>query len=328
MDTHGLSQHKRTVTTIVTTTKQILPRYMAMVLATILLLSGCTHPEQAEVRLNERRPLQHLSSAKGKMPIRIGMGAMITPKDGYAYFHQLKQYLEDRLDRPIQLVDRDTYAQINKLLETGEMDAAFICSGPYVEGHDRFGLELIAVPQVNGKTVYHSYTIVPRESSAHSLSDLRGKSFAFSDPNSNSGCIAPKYLLGQMHETPKSFFHTTCYTYGHDKSIIAVAKKKVDGAAVDSLIWDYLARTNPELTSKARIVDTSPPYAINPFVARKNLDTGLKRRLQQILFTMHENPQGRKILAGMGIDRFVPGKDGDYNSVRGMISWLNIHGGK
>jgi phosphonate transport system substrate-binding protein len=31
---------------------------------------------------------------------------------------------------------------------------------------------------------------------------------------------------------------------------------------------------------------------------------------------MHESPSGREILAGMMIERFVPGDDGNYNSIR------------
>ena len=289
--------------------------------------SGCAKQEVKSVSLEKKTVLKPLSSAKSGRHLRIGMGAMITPKEGYVYYHKLKEYLEARLGIQLQLVDRDSYDQINRLLQSKELDAAFICSGPYVEGHDRFGLGLLAVPQVNGRPFYHSYIIVPTESPAHALADLRGKSFAFTDPKSNSGKILPTYMLSLMGETPKGFFKKVTYTYGHDKSIRAVADKLVDGAAVDSLIWDIVVRNDPSILNRTRIIGRSEPFGIPPFVARAGFDPVLKQRIQSILTTMHEDPKGRAILAGMMIDKFVPGDDRDYDSIRQMNAWIARHGG-
>ena len=62
--------------------------------------------------------------------------------------------------------------------------------------------------QRNGVPYYHGYIIVSKTSSAESLADLRGKTFAFSDPLSYSGYIALAYILEKMHQTPDSFFHS------------------------------------------------------------------------------------------------------------------------
>jgi hypothetical protein len=57
-----------------------------------------------------------------------------------------------------------------------------------------------------------------------------------------------------MGEEADTFFDTTNYTYAHDKSIMAVAEGLVDAAAVDSLIWDYADRMDPEFTSRTKII--------------------------------------------------------------------------
>ena len=283
---------------------------------------GCNRSDSPEVSLEKRVPLVNLSSVKKGTPLRIGMGAMITPKEGYVYYSRLKEYLASQLNMPVTLVDRENYAEMNKLLDSGGVDSAFVCAGPYVEGHDRFGLEILVMPLVKGKPVYHSYIIVPRESPVQRLEELRGKTFAFTDPNSNSGKLVPTYLLARMGESPETFFGKYWYTYGHDKSITAVAEKLVDGAAVDSLIWEYLNRAKPDVTQKTRIVNVSEPYGIPPLVVRKGLDPGLKERLRQALVNMADDPEGKKILAGMMIDRFVPGDDRNYDSVRDINRWI------
>jgi phosphonate transport system substrate-binding protein len=222
----------------------------------------------------------------------------------------------------VQFVGKEKYAEVNELLRKGDLDMAFVCSGPYVEGHDRFGLELLVAPQTHGETVYYSYIIVPRDSPARRFEDLRGKTFAFTDPDSNTGAIVPSYLLARANETPESFFKTYTFTYGHDKSIRAVAKALVDGAAVDSLIWDYLAAVEPGTTARTRIIWRSSPYGIPPVVVRPGLDAASKKRLQTVLLDVDKDPVGREILKGMMVDRFVPISDAAYGSVREMKNWI------
>ncbi len=255
-------------------------------------------------------------------PIRIAIGSMITPREGFVYYKQLLEYIEEELVRDVKLVDRENYAEVNALLESGNIDVAFVCGGPYVDGHDEFGLELLAVPMVDGKRVYYSYIIVPAESHVESLEDLRGKTFAFTDPGSNSGKLFPTYILSKMNETPDSFFEKFVFTYAHDKSIRAVAKQMVDGAAVDSLIWEYFNETKPQLTSNTKIIMKSHPYGIPPVVVTPGIKPEIKKQLKEILLNLHNDEKGKAILHGMKIDKFVTSDDSAYNSIRDMKAWI------
>lgn len=286
-----------------------------VMLCLLLGLIGCQRDEPQQVRLNERTATtpEPAADARG---LTVCVGAMITPQAGYGYYRELIDYLSQRLQLRIDPVDPGTYAKTNALLESGEADFAFVCGGPYVSGHDSFGLELLVAPVVKGETVYYSYLIVPRDSPARSLADLRGKSFAFTDPQSNSGKLVPTAMLARLGTTPEQFFASTTFTYGHDRSIQAVADRIVDGAAVDSLIWEYLAATQPQLTAKTRIIARSEPYGIPPVVTSPQLAPAMRARLQQALLTIHEDPQGAKILKGMNIERFVPIEDQAYDGIR------------
>ncbi len=300
---------------------QFTAKWLMITLLLTSLASG-TPQELSQVGHQPGSTPEKRSAASQHPPLRIGMGAMVTPKEGYVYYLQLKRYLEEKLHQPVQLIDRDSYKKINALLRSGGIDAAFVCAGPYVEGHREFGLELLAMPLADGKPVYYSYIIVPRDSPVEELEGLRGKSFAFADPESNTGKIVPMYMLALMQETPASFFGNYVYTYGHDKSIKAVALQLVDGAAVDSLIWEYLNKTNPEYTAKTRIIRKSSPCGIPPVVARPGLAAATKQQLQDILLHMHEDEKGRHILQGMMLDRFVAGDDKNYDSIRTMLKQL------
>ena len=283
--------------------------------------SGCQREEPLKVKLSERTAVTDDSPRhEAQKPLTVSVGSMITPQAGYGYYRQLIDYLSGRLGRKIDIIDPGNYAETNRLLETGKVDFAFVCGGPYVSGHDRFGLELLVAPVVKGETVYYSYLIVPSESTARNLSDLRGKSFAFTDPQSNSGKLAPIAMLARLGQTPEQFFSSTTFTYGHDRSIHAVADNIVDGAAVDSLIWEYIAATQPTLTAKTRIIERSEPFGIPPVVTSPHVPPELRKALQQALLTIHEDPQGFMILKGMNIERFVLIDDSAYNGIRRLES--------
>ncbi|MEJ2157467.1 MAG: phosphate/phosphite/phosphonate ABC transporter substrate-binding protein [Desulfobacteraceae bacterium] len=265
-----------------------------------------------------------LEKPKEEVKVRIAVGGMITPKEGVVYYRDLLRYVQDRIGEKIEYVDRESYAEINEMLKTGKLEAAFVCSGPYTAGKKQFGLELLVAPQAYGGLVYYSYILVAKDSAVQSFRELRGKRFAFTDPLSNTGRLVPMYMLAKENETPERFFKEIIFTQSHDKSIKAVAQGIVDGAAVDSLIWEYLNTTKPESTSRTRILQKSPPYAIPPVVVPRELDPGLKARMKQAFLNAHLDPNGKEILQKMKIDKFVEIDDRAYDSVREMQDWLEL----
>ena len=298
-----------------------------VILAGALLFSGCSKREEPRKIDLERRSGQVVRTGDGaKQRLRVAVGGMITPKAGFGYYKQFLDYLGERTGRTVEFVDREDYAEINELVRTGQVDVAFVCGGPYVDGHKAFGMELLAAPQAYGKAVYYSYIIVPKNSAVTKFRELKGKTFAFTDPLSNSGKLVPTYMLAKMGETPDRFFKKYIFTKKHDMSIKAVAQGVVDGAAVDSLIWEYENRTSPEFTSGTKIIERSPPYGIPPVVVRKGLDPELKERVRQVFLDAHRDEQGAGILKGMMVDRFVRIEDSAYDSIREMQDWIAAQG--
>jgi phosphonate transport system substrate-binding protein len=248
--------------------------------------------------------------------INICVGSMITPKEGYAYYKALLGYIGDKLKIKVNFIEKESYAEVNFLLEEGKIDVAFVCGGPYIDGHDKFGLQLLVAPLVDGKTVYYSYIIVHKDSSIDKFDELKGKTFVFVDPLSNSGKNYPTYVLKQMKEAPETFFKEYVYSYAHDTSIRAVAEGIVDAAAVDSLIWNYMERNNSPFTKATRIINTSHAYGIPPVVVSPGLKKDLKDKLKMIFLDMHLDSADKEILEKMGIEKFVEIDDSNYNSIR------------
>ncbi len=294
--------------------------YGPIICLLLSVLVGCEKPKT--VSFQEKEKVKVKIATPEEKSIKIVVGVLITPSTGYAYYRQLLDYIGEKLGRPVEFIAQENYSEVNELLKNNKVHAAFVCGRPYVDGKEEFGLELLVAPQVNGKTIYHSYIIVNNDSSVYNIEALRGKTFAFSDPLSNSGKLVPTYILAKMGETPDLFFKSYIFTYGHDKSIKTVAQNIVDGAAIDSLIYEYQKRFDPRYAEKTRIIFRSDSYGIPPVVVPKDVDPELKNKLKAIFLNIHNDQAGAQILKGMAIDRFVEIDDSAYDGIREIKDYL------
>jgi phosphonate transport system substrate-binding protein len=249
---------------------------------------------------------------------KVAVGSIISAQETVVYYHELLEYIAAKLDRQIKLVQRKTYGEINQLISAGQIDLAFICSGPYANGRKKFGFEALAMPRVRGTHLYQSYLIVNQDSPIQTLADLRGKIFAFTDSESNTGKLVPTYWLALEKEKPEDFFGKIIYTYSHDNSIMAVARSLVDGAAVNGQVWQYYHHRDPAFTAKTRVIRKSEPFGNPPVVASSRLPNQMKERMRDLLYHMHQDPKGKKILNKLMIDRFIAPIEGCYDPILAM----------
>lgn len=296
----------------------------AFVLWMLLLLVACRRPAYRQVSLQSPEPTAAppVPSSLAPPPLRIAVAAILSPQRTLHVYNVLAAYLEERLNRPVEWFQQGTYAETNELLRNRAVDLAFICTGAYVRGQNEFAVELLVVPEIHGHTTYRSYIIVPADSPTQRWEDLRGKVFAFTDPLSLSGYMAPLYLLHSAGETPDRFFARTLFTYSHDSSIKAVAERWVDGAAVDHLVYEALRVQAPYYGQRTRVIWESEPFGTPPVVVPAALDPDLKEPLRKIFLEMHTNPDGREVLALLGVDRFVPPDDRVYDSARRVVQTI------
>ena len=296
-----------------------------IVCISITFFSGCLSDDEV-ITIDMEEIDTTIKTQSNITSLKIAVSAMISPTETIVYYEDLLEYISKKTNHPIELVQRETYEEINDLVESQYLDAAFVCSGAYIDGREKFGMELLVAPVVKGKPVYYSYIIVPIDSGVTSFEDLRGNKFAFTDEMSNSGKLSPTYMLALINETPDSFFSGYIFTYSHDKSIEAVAKGLVDGAAVDSLIWDYNSAKNPIYTNKTKIISKSQPYGIPPIVVHPDTNPDFKIELQNILLTMHEDPEGADILTKINIDKFTLINENAYDSIYEMREFAEAQG--
>jgi phosphonate transport system substrate-binding protein len=287
----------------------------------ILFLVSCQGVRAADVPyvdLSERAALP-VTIAVEHPSLQMAVAAILSPQGTVESYRELADYLGNAIARPVGLVQRRTYAEVNALVAQHEVELAFVCTSAYLEGAATQDMELLAAPEIDGQSVYYSQVIVPANSTTYSLGDLRGKTFAFTDPMSLSGRVYPTTLVRQMGQEPEQFFGDFFFTYSHDRAIDAVAAHVADGAAVDSVVLRYALDRDPDLRQQIRIIHTSPPFGMPPVVVPATLPAREKMRLRQILLGMANYPEGQQVLDHLGIDRFVLIDDAAYDSARALV---------
>ncbi|RME53839.1 MAG: hypothetical protein D6790_17350, partial [Caldilineae bacterium] len=142
-----------------------------------LTLAACTRTAAG--------PVIDLSAAETPVPtvagtaiedgvLRVAVAPVYSPQTSLELYQELVNYLGRQVGRPAEMIQGKTYNEINDLIRSGEAGVAIVCTNAYLEGREAFGLEALVVPQIRGETVYYSYLIVPADSPAQSLADLRG----------------------------------------------------------------------------------------------------------------------------------------------------------
>jgi phosphonate transport system substrate-binding protein len=258
-------------------------------------------------------------AAAPEPPIRFGLTAVVITEN-LRFLDQWSQYLERKLGRKVEFILRKSYREVMDLLDSGGIEFAWICGFPYIQTRNPESIQLLSVPVYRGAPRYHSYIIVPRSSSARRFSDLRGKIFAFSDPDSNSGFLYPLSLLGEKNESPESFFRQTFFTFNHAETVQAVSEQFADGGAVDSYIWEYLASSRPDITEKTRIIKKSPSFGFPPIVSRLGVNPNTVNLMKTTLEHMDEDVDGKALLAQLKLDGFGYYPDSLFNGIRAVAN--------
>lgn len=235
------------------------------------------------------------------------------------------EFIVDTIGRELgtgaNLVLGESFDQFGK----GEIDAGFICGLPYVQltRQTPSPVELLAAPVIRGdryggRPIYFSDVVVHRSSPMRAFADLRGRSWAYNDPDSHSGYNVTRHHLLKMGET-RGFFGRVVEAGFHQRAMRMVAENEVDAAAIDSQVLAIELRDFPALAAELRVIATLGPSTIQPVVAARHLSRDVKDAIRNILLRIGDDPEGKAELAKGFIHRFEPVNDRNYDDIRMML---------
>lgn len=211
-------------------------------------------------------------------------------------------------------------------------DVCFVCSLPYVM-FERQGFSPavpIAAPVLAGdrfadRPIYFSDVIVHKDNPAESFLDLRGMSWSFNEPLSQSGYGITRYHMVSIGETG-GFFSDVVSAGFHEKSVRMVADGEVDASAIDCQVLAIEMRDHPDITDNLKVIDSLGPSTIQPVAVSRRFDEDFRDAVRDVLLGFHDTPEGQEALSLGTISKWVAVGPSDYDDIRGMVEHCEAAG--
>ncbi len=171
-------------------------------------------------------------------------------------------------------------------------------------------ISLLGADSVGGEAQFYGVIAVPRDSTVVTMSDLRGRAFAFGSKRSTIGrYLSQLYLVqhGIQAQSLKSF----AYLGRHDVVGTAVSSGRYDAGALKEGTFKKLVNKGHKLRALARF-----PNVTHAWIARPNLDGNLRMALAAALLSITD----KQALKAFGRDGFLKISDSDYDIIRQAIT--------
>lgn len=235
-------------------------------------------------------------------------------------------WLSEQSNIAITFITNMSWVEREAQFDAGQIDAAWICSAPYVRkmAHPEANLELLAAPvaaasRYHNQPVYFSDVVVHRDSPFHTLADLRGTTWAYNERNSHSGYSVVQYALAERGERD-GYFGRVIESGAHQVSLEMILSRQVDASAIDSTVLEMVCAQDITVAPRIRIIDTFGPSPMPPWCIGCHVPEPVRQQLRQHLCQMHNAAAGQTILARYQMARFAAATDPAYDVVRYMLN--------
>jgi phosphonate transport system substrate-binding protein len=248
-------------------------------------------------------------------PLRVSAIPDEQPNELLRKFRPLGKYLEKTLGRPVKFVPVTDYAATVEGLAAGKLDLVWYGGFTFVQARRRTGNTLPLVQRAEDQR-FHSHFIVPADSPAKSLADLKGKTFAFGSVSSTSGHLMPRYFLIKQGINPDKDFSRISFSGAHDATAKWVEAGKIDGGALNESVYDKMIAEGKLDPKRVRVLWTTPEYVDYTWAVRGSLDPKEIEKLRQAFLNLDANkPEHKAILDLQRATGFVPSSLESYQGV-------------
>jgi phosphate/phosphite/phosphonate ABC transporter binding protein len=249
--------------------------------------------------------------------LKFGFTPVLGQAETHDEFDPLAAYLSDAIGQKVVLYVAKNYGDLRTQMENGTVDIGSFSPFAYVDAMRGGKIRIIAQSIINGTTTYRGIIVARKDSGLTTVSDLRGKRFAFVDPKSASGYVYPRAMLIEKGLNPKTYFKETIFAGDHNKVIAAVLDGRVDAGAIYEGAL-AVAKTNGVPTENLVTLASTDPIPHDAITVRIGLDDALVKKIQTALVDMDKTEAGRRIIANSkkGLTGHVIAQDSLFDVVR------------
>ena len=196
--------------------------------------AALTLPALAVPAIAQEMPAKGRRAWAAQLPtIRIGMLGGENDADRLARYGGYQKILESQFEVPVKLVLAADYAGVIQAFAARQVDACFMSPAAYasawLESNGNV-VPILTTLEKDGTNSYVALMYVRADSGISTLEQMKGRSVAWSDPNSASGYLIPRaeFRAAGIDPEPNKYFGRTGFAGGHEQAVVAVLGKQYD----------------------------------------------------------------------------------------------------
>ena len=231
-------------------------------------------------------------------------------------FKPLGDYLEKETGLKVEWTPVTDYAAVVEGMATNKIDLAWLGGFTFIQAKLRTNGGATPIAQRAEDEIFTSKFIVPADSTAKTLADLKGKTFAFGSPSSTSGSLMPRFFLLKAGVNPETDFKNVAFSGAHDATVAFVAGGKAEAGVLNSSVWDKLVETKNPNAAKVKVLATTPTYYDYNWTVRAGLDAAITKKLTNAFLKLDpKNPAHKEIMDLQRASKFIATKTSNYDGI-------------
>jgi len=231
---------------------------------------------------------------------RYGVQSVETQAASLTRYKGFGEYVKKKLGVELELFLASEYAGVIQAIGAKQLEVMDMGASGYAAAwlETRGAVEPLVVPtNPDGTIGYYSVAFVRADSPYKTLKDLKGKIWAWAEPNSSSGYLFPLVGLRKMGIEPEKFFGKVVFSGGHEQNIVGVLDKAYDGAVTWTNDVEKHTRGGLHMMLSRGVLKKEDIRIIwvsdlipNPVIAvRSELPKEMKAELKAMFLGMHKD---------------------------------------
>ena len=255
------------------------------------------------------------ANAEDKKELILGSVAMDIPAVMHKRLSPLTDYLSERLGMPVTLRLSPNMGVAIDDVATGKVDISYLTPVAYLKANKKGGAKIIAKTVTAGKASFQLMIVVKEDSKIKTVSDLRGKSFAFGDKRAllqRAAVVGSGVTLEELGSLE--------FIGHYDNIASAVMHGDFDaGILKDTTAFKWKDKGLRVLYSTPDL----PPYNV---AVSKNVNQDLMDKITEAFVTLDgDNAEHLKVIKALDkkYNGFAATSDSEYDVVRKLVKPFN-----
>ena len=244
--------------------------------------------------------------------LQLGSVAMDIPAEMVKRLTPLTLYLSKKTGITVNFRASPNLGSAVEDLGMNNTQIAYLTPAAYLEAHEKFDAIPLVTPLNKGKSSFTLMIAVQKDSPIKTVTDLRGKKFAFGD---KKAILQPAVVIGAGIKLEE--FASYDYLNHYDNIAKAVINGDFDAGIIKDAIADKFADKG------LRVIYTSAPLPSYIFAVNKNLPARTITKLKKAMLALKaDTAEHKAVLTAIenGYDGFEVAKDKDFDGIRKLLA--------